>query len=98
MLLKLLDYEGKTKEFEIGKMEDIAVIGIDVITGDEVAKVVYKDYTTGEFDSGTHRLADYFDDSYEIYRFDKKNNLINKPKFKERKESYWRWHSDEDES
>lgn len=97
MLLKLLDYSGKAVEFDIGELSDIAVITIEVITGDEIAKVVYKDYTTEEFDSGTNRLADYYDESYEIYRYDSEKNLIDDPKFKERRRSYWRWYSDDDD-
>ena len=98
MLLKLLDYRDEAVEFDIGELSDIAVITIKVITGDEIAKVVYKDYTTEEFDSGTNRLRDYYDENYEIYRYDSENNLIDDPKFKERKGSYWRWDLDEDES
>lgn len=98
MLLKLLDYSDEAVEFEIGDLSDIAVISIKVVTGDEIAKVIYKDYTTTEFDSGTKRLQDYYDDSYEIYRYDSEKNLIDDPKFKERTKSYWRWVLDEDES
>lgn len=89
MILKLLDCNGVATEHEIGNLEDIAAIWITVISGNEMAAVVYKDYTVEDFHSSDTRKMDFYDFDYEIYRFDAKNNLIDNPKFKERQSSYW---------
>lgn len=90
MILKLLDYSGATTEHNIGNFEDIATITITVVSGDEIATVVYKDYSTKKFDSSTTRIIDYYDDVYEIYCFGQPENLINNPEFENRTNSYWR--------
>lgn len=94
MILKLLDYNDDATEHEIGNLEDIAAIMIRVVSGDEIANVIYKDYTVKDFDSSDTREMDFYDFDYEIYRFDVKNNLIDNPKFKERRSSYWYWYED----
>ena len=69
MKLKLVDYEGNVMWVKIGNIEDIASIKIKVVTGDEIATVLYKDYTEGRFDTGCCRMADFYDGCYEIYDF-----------------------------
>ena len=93
MILKLIDYKRDVTEHDIGDLKDIAVITIEVITGDEIANVVYKDYTTRRFASSHDRMNDYYDGKYEIYRYDKEDCVINKKEFKNRKSSYdfWYW-------
>lgn len=89
MKLKLLDYNSRPCEVEIGDLNDIAKIDIKVISGDEIAVVVYKDYATRQFDSSSNRKMNFYDGEYEIYRFDKTDNLIDKDEFKNRINSYW---------
>lgn len=98
MFLKLMDYQDRVTEVDIGELDDIAVITITVVTGDEIADVIYKDYTTARFDSSNDRMADYPDDRYEIYRVGVSENLIDNPRFTERKTSYWRWYDDKEGS
>lgn len=90
MELRLMDYAGGSKTFEIGDIENIARITIRVITGDEIATVIYKDYSSKEFDSSYDRMIDYFDDMYDIYNITSGLNLLDDPEFKNRKSSYWR--------
>lgn len=90
MILKLLDYANDPTEHDIGNLEDIATIGITVVTGDEIATVTYKDNTVKTFDSSVTRITAYFDDEYEIYRSGQSDNLIDNPKFINRTNSYWR--------
>ena len=88
MMLNLLDYRGLVNEFEIGDLEAIKLIYIEVISGDEVANVVYKDGTEKQFDSGENRRIDYLDGSYEIYNSNGNCNVIEKEVFKNRSDSY----------
>ena len=90
MKLKLLDYKKRVKEFEIGDLESIAKIVIDVVTGDEAAYVFYKDYTKKAFDSGEHRMGNCYDGRYEIYNFKKPNeeNLLFNQQWLNRYTSY----------
>ena len=91
MLLKLMDFTYENfEEFDIGNLEDIAKITIEVITGDEVAHVIYKDYSTKSFDGCgmNDRLKDYHDGEYKIYDFEDNENLIDDPKWLNRKTSY----------
>ena len=90
MKLRLLDYKKRVKEFEIGNIEDIAKIVIDVVTGDEVAYVFYKDYTEDIFDSCETRSCDCYDGRYVIYNFKKPNeeNLLFNQQWLNRYTSY----------
>ena len=99
VILRLVDYSGKTELAELGDLNSIAVITIRVVTGDEIAEVIYKDYTTDEFDSSYDRCSDYYDGEYEVYRFDKpaEDQLLFNEKWKERTNSYdWLYGSCED--
>lgn len=91
MDLKLLDFESKAHNFEIGKIEDIARITIKVFTGDEIAVVIYKDYTVQMFDAGENRIEGYLDYVYDIYHFEDPESLIFDQKFIDRKSSNWIW-------
>ena len=90
MKLKLLDYKKRVKEFEIGDLEGIAKIVIDVVTGDEVTYAFYKDYTEDIFDSCENRMCDFYDGRYVIYDFKKPNeeNLLFNQQWLNRYTSY----------
>lgn len=92
MKLRLIDYSDESKEVEIGDLKDIAVIEIKVVSGDEIAQVVYKDYTIEESDSSNIRFIDYYDGSYTVYNVKTGVNLLEDPKFKDRKTSYDFYH------
>ena len=89
MEIKLLDWNKKETIVEIGDLDDIAKMEIDVISGDEILTVVYKDYTIRKFDSSCDRMADFYDYGYEIYDFNNSENRIDDPKFLNRTDSYW---------
>lgn len=89
MVLKLMDWEGKTVEHEVGNIDDIGLIEIEVISGDEVATVIYKDYTVAKYDSSGCRNVDYADYAYTLYNTTKGINLLDDPKWKNRESSYW---------
>ena len=91
--ITLLDYVGNKVVFDVGEKDSIATIDLSVITGDEIANVVYKDYSRKRFDTRDDRMTDYFDDEYELYDFRSQTNLIDNPIWKTRRSSYddaWR--------
>lgn len=91
MIVKLLDYEGKEVNVDVGDIETIAKMSIKVMTGDEILTVVYKDYTVKEFDSSDCRFSDYFDDLYPVYDAFTGLNRFNDETFINRTKSYWRY-------
>ena len=98
MKIALMNYDAKKVTVDVG--DNVATIIIDVVSGDEIANVTYKDYTRKSFDSAEYlhnlRLADFNDDSYEVYNFQNKDNLINNPLWENRKSSYdSRWREEE---
>ena len=58
------DYMGNPREIEITKEVESAYMTI--LTGDEILTVKYKDGTEEKFDSCDNRIADYYDDGYEV--------------------------------
>lgn len=73
MNLLLYDYAGNKTIHEVGNLEDIVWITIDIISGDEIATVIYKNYDIEKYDSSHDRRCDYPDGSYDIY--DIRSNL-----------------------
>lgn len=59
MKLTILDFQSKRQEVEIGELKDIQRITIKVISGDEIAVVLYKDYKITEFDFSGCRLIGF---------------------------------------
>ena len=88
MKLTLLDYQANKTTFDIGDIDQIEKIKIVVITGDEIAHVIYKDGSEDNFDSCDCRITDYHDGAYKIYDSKKENNLLFDDGWLERKDSY----------
>ena len=88
MILKLMDYDDKEKEFDIGELDTIGKIDVEVISGDEIATVYYKDYTVRKFDSSDCRHMNFYDGEYELYHCEKTDNALNDPKWQNRTDSY----------
>lgn len=90
MNITIMNYRNEKVTVDVG--DNVAIITIDVLSGDEVARVIDKDYTTTVYDSayivGNLRISDFYDGSYEVYNFQKEENLINNPLWKNRKTSY----------
>lgn len=80
MKLKLFDYRNNVKEFEIGNIENINAIYICVLSGDEVATVIYKDGHRKVFDASDGRCTHFFDAHYELY-VDGIINRLEEPEF-----------------
>lgn len=71
MVLKLKNYNNEIAEAEIGNLDEILTIGISVVSGDEIAMVVYETGGFRNFDSARilnkPRFTDYEDCAYVIY-------------------------------
>lgn len=80
--LELYDYKGNitNTEIDLDKLDDIFMITIKVVSGDEIAEVIYKNGTKEVFDSSDSRMWD-FDDGEEII-YSPEVNLIKE--YKER--------------
>ena len=83
-----MDYQDTKVTFDIGNIEDIASIFIEVITGDEIANVLYKDCTIKVFDSSCTRIHDFYDYKYLLYDVNTRINLLNDEIFLNRETSY----------
>lgn len=92
MILEIMNYNYERVGIEVGEKEDIAIIIIQIVSGDEIARIIYKDYSQKEFDSavllGNLRCMGYDDGDYEIYNANKENNVIDNPNWQKRKTSY----------
>ena len=62
----LRDYKDNKKEFIIKDFENVEDIFIDIISGDEVAYICYKDNTEIEFDSSEDRIMNFYDYQYQL--------------------------------
>ena len=87
MILTLMDYKGRVVEHDIGDLDDIARIVIRIVSGDEIAVVIHKDYSFETYDTSI-RDIDYDDGYYTIYWPNRGINRLHDPRFLKRKTSY----------
>ena len=66
--LKVYDYANTTKEYNLDcKIEDILVISVSIISGDETGMIILKDGDILEFDACEgHRYVGYDDGGYTL--------------------------------
>ena len=88
MKIELLDYEDNIKVVDVGDIKEIGSMYIEVISGDEVLMVVYKDYTIMKFDSSNTRCEDRYEGRYLIYNEQRGINLLKNEDFLYRRNSY----------
>ena len=62
----LVDFQSERKEFKIKNFENVVTIEIKILSGDEVAKIIYKDGSIITFDSSGDRFMNYYDDDYHL--------------------------------
>lgn len=67
MKIKILDYRSRAKEVDVGELKDIRKMKVQVVTGDEILIVTYKDGSEKRFDSSDDRTKAFFDGDYELY-------------------------------
>lgn len=97
MTIKLLDYARSVVEVDVGDIDTIGAMSIQVVTGDEILKVIYKDYTTREFDSSRDRCANFYDGEYELYNATTGLNRLDDKAFLNRYSSYAYLYGGEDD-
>lgn len=66
MIINIVDYKDERIPAYIGDIENIDYIQVEVLSGDEVITVWYKDGEYKELDSSQCRLKDYYDGDYEV--------------------------------
>lgn len=64
MKIKLTNYLGLTKEFEIENFEEVESLLVVILSGDETLHVFYKDNTKRVLDSDNERMTSLFDGCY----------------------------------
>jgi hypothetical protein len=90
MTVKLLDYRHRPVEVEVGDIETIGCMRMEVLSGDEILEVIRKDFTIEKFDSYPGgRYVGYPDGEYDVYNPAAGINLFNKAAFMNRTSSYW---------
>lgn len=77
--LILLDYDCNECHtgVDLENLDDILRIDIEVISGDEIARILYKNGDIKKFDSSRCRIIDYDDGEYCIYQAGVKNDIDN---------------------
>ena len=61
MKIEILDYKSRPKEVDVGELKDIRKMKVDVVTGDEILTVIYKDGSEKSFDSSDDRTRAFYD-------------------------------------
>lgn len=89
MTIKILDYNGKSTEVDIGDLSNVGAINMRIVTGDEILTVIHKDYTVDEYDSANDRSVDFYDGGYTVYNSDEGINLLENEDWLSRKTSYY---------
>ena len=98
--MKLLSYDGESVEIDID-LDDPSILAasVNVISGDEVLSVLYRDGSESEYDAcylaGMWRASDHHDGSYPVVINGKW--CVDKDAFLSRKDSYWNayWRHDD---
>ena len=84
--LFIMDYEDNKVLIELKDFKNIVRMSIEVLTGDEILHILYRDYHEETYDSRDDRLAAFPDGEYIIYDITKNINDIEK--WSKRKDSY----------
>lgn len=85
-IINIMDYQGKKSKVKIDNFDNVVRLEIEVISGDEILYVLYKDYSTEKYDSAEDRIMDFNDAFYCIYDITKNINHLDK--WKKRTSSY----------
>ena len=88
--LKVLDYKGEETDVDIEcALDDIFIISITVLTGDEIMSIIYKDGSKETIDSSMERWENCYDCEYDVYNPGQGINLLENERFMNRTNSYW---------
>ena len=80
-IIKIMNYNSSKVPVKIENFDNVVRLTIEVISGDEILHILYKDYTEETYDScymlGDYRFCDFNDDEYIIYDTTKNIDYIN---------------------
>ena len=76
MRLKIMDYLNEWHDTGIDVDESVAIIEIEVVTGDHIAHITYSDGRTERIESCFDRLNDYADGNLVIFDREKGIDLV----------------------
>ena len=89
-IIKIMDYSCTKVPIKIKNFEDVVRLTIEVVSGDEILHILYKNYTEEQYDScymlKNFRINSFYDGEYVIYDITKNINKINK--WNKRKDMY----------
>lgn len=85
--IEIMDWQGTKTTVKVD-MDKVAAINLEVVSGDEILVVVYKNYTIKKFDSSHDRRIDFSDGSYVVFNEAKSVNLLEDDEWLNRKSSY----------
>lgn len=85
--IEIMDWQGTKTTVKVD-MDKVAAINLEVVSGDEILVVVYKDYTIEKFDSSYDRRMDFSDGSYVVFNEERSVNLLEDDEWLNRKSSY----------
>lgn len=85
--IEIMDWQGTRTTVKVD-MDTVAAINLDIVSGDEILVVVYKNYTIRKFDSSYDRRMDFSDGGYVVFNEAKGVNLLEDDEWLNRKSSY----------
>lgn len=89
-IIEIMNYEDIKVPVKIENFDNVVRLTIEVVSGDEVLHILYKDYTQQEYDScymlHDFRINDFYDYKCVIYDITKNIDYINS--WSKRKSSY----------
>lgn len=92
--LVLMDYARNkiVTDFDLDEnLDKILRIDIEVITGDEVATIIFKDGIKVIYDSATDRISDFYDGGYCLFNSEQDINLIDLFNKREKTYDFYNW-------
>lgn len=93
--LVLMDYAGRKVETDFDLSDEnlnkVLSIYIEVITGDEIATIIFKDGTKKTYDSATDRMADFYDGEYCLFNSEQDINIIDLFNKREKTYDFYYW-------
>ena len=88
MQITLMNYNDEKTAFEVGELQDIATMEIEIVSGDEILCVTYNDGSSATFDTGLDRIMDFYDGDYVLYDKNAETNLLDDENWLNRADSY----------
>jgi hypothetical protein len=76
MTIDILDYKDRIRKVDVGELDEIKKMFVNVVTGDEILTVEYNNGSSVDFDSSDDRRRDFYDGNYTIYDKETGTNIL----------------------